>query len=775
MMTKDQVDVLKQRERILHSKLEILNSDLKVIRELTGSFKAGDYSIFAKVGERRTCDIELLIGEDTIPSPSSPIWINKRFRVYVGIEHLTNGEIVWFPLGTFAITEPSQDIAITSENTLSIKGVDFVAFLDDTLGGSLETKVIVNPGDYVNNTLQNIFSSFTNFDTNIQDCDFKIPYKIEKDPDEDLWSLIEEILELYLHYEGFFDVNGTFVFQKMSDLITDAVVWDFSVPENKLIQSISVELNWDNVRNRITVNGKDDDGVWPSYTTAALSTNEAWADCPYTVDKLGETKAFDYVMTGDIVDTAWEKIQAETDTESKLYEFKTLATQNGWDASTTVNNTIGKDVLSFLVGTIQAADLKAKFEEYKLGDQFDAFINDPVLNEYHYNPRALTINESDYYKVEQCVTRAQYELDTRLSGAEEVKITTVPIYGLDVNQLIYLDETVNNSPVQGKYCIDEISCKLGPSGTMKITAHKVTKSRFAFDQELLHEKDPDDWQYGEDVEEDESGAVVIGGNTETQAISLMAANEVSEYTPAPTVINNIFDGAFVAKYRLTLAEQKDIRDLLKITKGSTHRIRVVGEPMNMRLTLNDNELFRDENGNWYTATRALGQSLVYNAGWTPGSPTLSSYWTSTSINIKAYPQTITKLDTYLPSQVIKDYALTETEAKEIAWVGACYGKRTSVAGNFSRDLTNNYLEVRLTNDGAKLRISETAGSYVDLNRDENGNWYTATYAYGQSVFENKGWVGTASSLPMYGFNEEESGLLRLDYTNTMAGRNDLLA
>lgn len=771
MMTKDQADVLKQRERILYSKLEILDSDLHVIRELTGSFKSGDYSIFAKVGKRRTCDIELLISEDTVPSPTSPVWINKRFRAYVGIKHLATGEIVWFPIGTFTITEPNQDIAITSENTLSIKGVDFVAFLDGTLGGSLETKVVVNPGDYVNNTLQNIFASFTNFDTNISNCEFKIPYKIEKDPDEDLWSLIEEILELYLHYEGFFDVYGTFVYQKMSDLITDAVVWDFSVPENKLIQSISVDLKWDDVRNRIIVNGKDEDGVWPSYSVAALSTNPSWEDCPYTVDKLGETKAFDYVPSDELVTAAWEKIQAETDTESKLYEIKTIATQNGWDAETTVNNTLGEDIRSYLVGTILAADLKVKFDDYKLTDKFDGFINDMSLSDYRYNPRALTINESDYYKVEQCVTRAQYELDTRLSGAEEVKLTTVPIYGLDVNQLIYLDETVNNSPVKGKYCIDEISCKLGPDGTMKITAHKVTKSRFAFDQELLHEKDPDEWQYDEEVEEDASGTVVIGG-AETQTLSRATT---SEYTPSPTVINNILDPMLVRQYKLTLAEQKDIRDLLKITKGSTHRIRIIGKPLDMKLMLGDSELFRDENGNWYTETRALGQSLIYNAGWTPGSPSLSSYWSSVSLNIKIYPQVITQLDTFLPSQIIKDYSLTETEAKEIAWVGACYGKRTSVAGNFDRSNTEQYIEARLTNSGGVLKISESKGNYATLHRDENKNWYSDNLAYGQSLFEDKGWVGTASELPTYEFDEETNGLLRLDYTNTMAGRNDLLA
>ena len=168
------------------------------------------------------------ITKDIVPSPTSPIWINKRFRVYVGIFSFVLNEIIWFPIGTFAITDPSQDIAITAENTFYIQGVDFTSYLDGTLGGNLENKVIINSGDYVFNTLQNVFDNFTNFSTSIQTTEAKVPYKIEKDPDDTVWDIVEELLELYLHYEGFFDVYGTFVYQPMSDLVTDSVVWDFS-------------------------------------------------------------------------------------------------------------------------------------------------------------------------------------------------------------------------------------------------------------------------------------------------------------------------------------------------------------------------------------------------------------------------------------------------------------------------------------------------------------------------------------------------------------------
>lgn len=779
MMTQYQSDVVKQQVRNLYSKLEILDSDLTVIREMTGILKGGDYSIFAKVGERRTCNVELQITKDTVPSPTSPIWINKRFRVYIGILHFVLNEIIWFPIGTFAITDPSQDIAITAENTFSIQGVDFTAYLDGTLGGNLENKVIINSGDYVYNTLQNVFDNFTNFQTNIQHTETKVPYKIEKDPDDTVWDIVEELLELYLHYEGFFDAYGTFVYQPMSDLVTDSVVWDFSAPENNLIESATINYHWDEVRNRVTVNGKDDDGVYPSYTTCALSTDKGWEDCPYTVDKMGETKAFEYRLPSDIVDKVWNAAQSSTNTSSPLYEIKTLAQQNQWDKETAINETVGAEVRRFLVGKIKATALKKSFESYGLASDFDKFISSQEIAYYSYNPRSLTISESNYYKVEQCVTRAQYELDTRLSGSESVRLSIVPIYGLDANQLIYLDMTINDTPIQGKYCIDEITCKLGEAGLMDVTCHKITKNRFAFNQEILYEEAPDEWQYTEEIAEKEDGeiAALTADTASTPAtLSLSPLSETTNTFLKPVVINNIFDDYMVAKYNLTLKEQKDLRDLIRITKGSTHRIRIVNDGTESRLYLNNDELFRDTGGNWHTSTYVLGADLIHNAGLVSGtSSSLSSYWNSHTLNLKLYPQTILLLDTYFPSRVIFDYNLTREEAKEIAWVGVCYGKRTSVAGDFRRANTKNYLEVCLTNSGAVIKIAESMSSYSTLYRDSNGNWYSNSKAYGQSIFENKGWIGTASSLPMYSFNEEASGLLRLDYENTMAGRNDLLS
>jgi hypothetical protein len=58
-----------------------------------------------------------------------------------------------------------------------------------------------------------------------------------------------------------------------------------------------------------------------------------------------------------------------------------------------------------------------------------------------------------------------------LSYNENITINAVPIYHLDVNQLIYVEN--NESDIQGNYIIDSISYPLNFDGLMTINARKM--------------------------------------------------------------------------------------------------------------------------------------------------------------------------------------------------------------------------------------------------------------------------------------------------------------
>ena len=75
------------------------------------------------------------------------------------------------------------------------------------------------------------------------------------------------------------------------------------------------------------------------------------------------------------------------------------------------------------------------------------------------------------YSFNLCKERAIQEVYLHQQATDTVQIVCVPIYSLDVNTVIYLDD--NESGVQGEYVITNISCGLGVSDTMSITANKL--------------------------------------------------------------------------------------------------------------------------------------------------------------------------------------------------------------------------------------------------------------------------------------------------------------
>lgn len=82
-----------------------------------------------------------------------------------------------------------------------------------------------------------------------------------------------------------------------------------------------------------------------------------------------------------------------------------------------------------------------------------------------------TITESTYSTNVECLARAEHELWTRSYLAESINIISVPLFPLDVNQIIYL-----NNPeigIVGKYLITNISFDLKPTGTMTIAASRL--------------------------------------------------------------------------------------------------------------------------------------------------------------------------------------------------------------------------------------------------------------------------------------------------------------
>lgn len=93
------------------------------------------------------------------------------------------------------------------------------------------------------------------------------------------------------------------------------------------------------------------------------------------------------------------------------------------------------------------------------------------------SPRRLTIEEDKYYTTDQCQMRVDYEFSKRNHLAETMSINCLPVYFLDVNKIITVDD--DRYGIKGKYCIEKISCGLSYEDQMDISCFQVYEPRWA--------------------------------------------------------------------------------------------------------------------------------------------------------------------------------------------------------------------------------------------------------------------------------------------------------
>lgn len=132
----------------------------------------GSLSIDANSAVRRTCSLTMIAQESTfdVSNMGNLVALNKKMRLYVGMKNNVPGfvekygEIIWFPMGVFVLTNGSirHDV---SNNTISITAQDKMCLLNGEVGGVLSAPTdfasydqILENGDVVSiyNTLFDI-------------------------------------------------------------------------------------------------------------------------------------------------------------------------------------------------------------------------------------------------------------------------------------------------------------------------------------------------------------------------------------------------------------------------------------------------------------------------------------------------------------------------------------------------------------------------------------------------------------------------------------------
>lgn len=460
-ITQAQRDILYQSSKELHSKIEILNKNFKVINSLQGNLINDSYSIDAQSDMRRTYNCSLAVTSSSfILKEHGEIWLNNYVRPWVGIKHARTGQIEWFLMGTFI----SRDINYSDDDSyvLDLACNDLVSTINGEYGGQMERlKIKIEAGASAYKVIAGLLKDAGITAYLMEDVEFEIPYDLEFSAGTTIYEILSEIKDLYSGYEMGFDVYGTFFIRKIPMRFEDNVILTHA-DLKPLVISESHSTNLGGIYNHVQVWGQVIEA--DRYVSAsALSGNT------YAV-KLPEVSALEEIDN-------FEKIAFRV---AKANPAAASISINGWENLPIVND----EGNPLAAGTL-TADEDAVFRyrrrqktmyylgKYQVfGEAYDENPDSPFTVERLGKELLMVCEGGDYdqiYSNDLAAQRARYEIynHTVLSTALDFQMVQVP--WLDVNQKIsyilkgeqdekqYITKSIHGSTTEGTMSMSCIS------------------------------------------------------------------------------------------------------------------------------------------------------------------------------------------------------------------------------------------------------------------------------------------------------------------------------
>lgn len=308
------IDVSKQSIQEVYTKIELLNKYDNVIDEIEGIVTSGNISIDATSDIRRTCNLDMVLNSDNlIPEDrNSKIWYDKKFRLNIGIKNFATDEIEWYDKGIYCFNNPKMSLS-NGDSTISIEGLDKVHIFTEEGGGALGNTTKINAGTPIFEAVKNLIGLVGEDNYIINDVEnLVIPYDLSKGQDATVLDFLVEIRDLYMGYEFFYTVDGTFTWQKIRDRKNDNVEYIYTEDDGSVV-SYANSPDWNNVKNKIIVWGAQfDDKEQITASIENINSNK------FGSEYIGERKL---VVVDDTIQT---QEQANLCAEYNLYSHSSL-------------------------------------------------------------------------------------------------------------------------------------------------------------------------------------------------------------------------------------------------------------------------------------------------------------------------------------------------------------------------------------------------------------------------------------------------------------------
>lgn len=458
-LTQAEYNVSKQTSRFLYSKIVLLSKNFEQIGELTGNVIGNpSFSISSDSDIRRTCSISLIPTDSSFDiDKGNKIWFDKYIQIYMGIRETHNDEIIWTNMGVYIINDPSRAYS-ADDNTLSFQASDLMALLTTMRGGVYSgVDYIIPQGSNIKDVMIATLKEAGIKKYDISMYNLTVPNDIRVARGTTAYELLNQLVELYPHTQIYFDVDGVFRYGYIpyDDSNQMSIVANDDLWKDVLID-YSISNDFQNVKNHIYVYGTTHN-VGSNYADGKVIIS--WQLRYIKLNIAGISKYTDGMLIGFTVDkdTEVSKIKIVNDDvelEEKVMKSNIITYNKGeyYIAKyvADIDETTGTDNGYFqYLGHLQS---QGEVSETSSNSSFS-------INEI--GDLAIVLEGGDYdnlYTDDDCYNCAKYELYNRCKIYDGVQINCVPVYWLDVNEVIEI--TLPNKygkEITARYLINNIS------------------------------------------------------------------------------------------------------------------------------------------------------------------------------------------------------------------------------------------------------------------------------------------------------------------------------
>ena len=140
--TQEEYNVGLQKYQKLYAKINLVNS----VGQDLGTWESvvignPSFTIDSTSSIRRTCSFSVAAtngrGLNTELKDGAQIWLDTYLKIYLGIEDMRTGKIIYTNMGKYMLENPHRVYSAT-DNTFTIKGMDMMCKLTGLRNGNLE-------------------------------------------------------------------------------------------------------------------------------------------------------------------------------------------------------------------------------------------------------------------------------------------------------------------------------------------------------------------------------------------------------------------------------------------------------------------------------------------------------------------------------------------------------------------------------------------------------------------------------------------------------------